>query len=93
MDNEAEMARVFIPAQMRELTGGVAELEVAGGSLRQIISALDEKFPGLADRVIHDGKIAPGLAVSIDNEIASMGLLEKVGESSEVHFVPAIAGG
>ncbi len=87
------MAKVFIPAQMRDVTGGVAELEVVGESLRQIINALDERFPGLADRVIHDGKIAPGLAVSIDNEIASMGLLDKVAENSEVHFVPAIAGG
>ena len=87
------MAKVFIPAQMRDVTGGVAELEVAGESLRQIITALDERFPGLADRVVHDGKIAPGLAVSIDNEIASMGLLDKIGENSEVHFVPAIAGG
>ncbi len=87
------MPKDFNPAQMREVTGGVAVLEVVGENLRQIITALDESFPGLADRVIHDGKIAPGLAVSIDNEIASMGLLEKVGESSEVHFVPAIAGG
>lgn len=87
------MAKVFIPAQMRELTSGVSELEVAGANLREIIAALDERFPGLADRVVHDGKIAPGLAVSIDNEIASMGLLDKVGEDCEVHFVPAIAGG
>ena len=87
------MAKVFIPAQMRELTGGVAEVEVPGENLRQIIAALDERFPGLADRVIRGGRIAPGLAVSIDNEIASMGLLDKVRADSEVHFVPAIAGG
>ena len=87
------MARVFIPAQMRDLTGGQSELEVSGSTLRQIIAALDESFPGMADRVLHDDKIAPGLAVSIDNEVTSRGLLTKVGADSEVHFLPAIAGG
>ena len=87
------MARVFIPAQMRDLTGGETEVEAPGNNLRQIIAALEEKFPGLSDRVLREGKIAPGLAISIDNEITSLGLLAKVGVDSEVHFLPAIAGG
>ena len=33
------------------------------------------------------------LAVSIDGEIATGGLLDPVNESSEVHFLPALAGG
>ena len=39
------------------------------------------------------GQIRPNLAVAIDGEVARMGLLEEVGETSEVHFVPAIGGG
>ncbi len=87
------MARVFIPTQMRDLSGGEAEIELPGSNLRQILAALDEAFPGIAGRILHEGKIAPGFAVSIDSEITSMGLLAKVEPDSEVHIVPAIAGG
>ena len=87
------MARVFIPMQMRDLTGGKADVTVDGRNLRQVIAALDEAFPGIAGRVLREGKIAPGLAVSIDNEFSSLGLLARVGPESDVHFVPAIAGG
>jgi hypothetical protein len=31
--------------------------------------------------------------VAIDGEVARMGMLERVAENSEVHFVPAIGGG
>ena len=47
----------------------------------------------MAHRLIAEGKLAPNLAVAIDGEVARMGLLEKVGENSEIHFVPAIGGG
>ena len=32
-------------------------------------------------------------SVAVDGEVTPMGMLEKVGESSEVHFLPAIGGG
>ena len=35
----------------------------------------------------------PGVAVIIDGETGLMGLLERVAETSEVHFLPAIGGG
>ncbi len=87
------MARVYIPTQMRDLTAGRPEVEVAGRNVREIVSALDEAFPGFAGRVLHQGKIAPGLAVSIDNEFTTLGLLASVAPDSEVHFVAAIGGG
>ena len=42
---------------------------------------------------MEEGRIRPNLAVTIDGEVARMGLLETVGANSEVHFVPAIGGG
>ena len=47
----------------------------------------------MKDRLVEDGEILPNLAVAIDGDVATMGLLQKVGENSEVHFLPAIAGG
>lgn len=63
------------------------------GNVRQVIERLEELYPGIKDRLVEDGEIRPNLAVAIDGDVAIMGLLQKVGENSEVHFVPAIAGG
>ncbi len=87
------MPTVHFPPQMRDLTDGTSEVVVEGGSVRQVIAALDARFPGLAGRVVTDDKITPGLAISIDNEINSLGLFAKVREDSVIHFIPAIAGG
>jgi sulfur-carrier protein len=87
------MAKVFIPAQWRDLSGGVAVLEVDATHLAGVIAALDVAFPGIALRATNDEGIAPGLAVSIDGAIASRGLRAPVRPSSEIHFLPAIGGG
>jgi molybdopterin converting factor small subunit len=87
------MARVYIPPQLRELTAGKEEVEVEGRNLRQVIAALDGLFPGFGGRVVQGDKIAPGLAVSIDSQITTRGLGVAVAPASDVHFVPAIAGG
>jgi molybdopterin synthase sulfur carrier subunit len=75
------------------VTGGVKHVDLEGRNVRQVIDRLDELYPGMKDRLVEDGQIRPNLAVAIDGEVARMGLLQKVGEESEVHFVPAIGGG
>jgi sulfur-carrier protein len=87
------MPTVIIPALLRKFSSGVERVEVAGNSLRELIVNLDKKFPGIASQLLQDGDLRPSIAVSIDGEMATFGLLEKVGESSEVHFLPAIGGG
>ncbi len=87
------MALVYIPHQMRELTAGVERVELAGQTVRQLIAALDERFPGLAQRLRTDDGLAPGLSVSVDGSLAARGLLARVSPGSEVHFLPAIGGG
>jgi sulfur-carrier protein len=87
------MPAVVIPALLRKFAGGAERVEVAGNSLRELIVNLDIRFPGFASQLLQDGDLKPSIAVSIDGEMATFGLLEKVGESSEVHFLPAIGGG
>ena len=87
------MAKVFIPTMLQPLTGGVKETDCTGRNVRQIIDALEVQYPGIKARLVEDGEIRPNLAVSIDGDVARMGMLERVSEGSEVHFVPAIAGG
>jgi sulfur-carrier protein len=87
------MARVFIPAQWRDLTGGTTEVTVAGDSLDSIVDALEAGFPGIRARLCDEEGIASGLAISIDGAITSRGLLAPVEPRSEIHFLPAIGGG
>ena len=87
------MATVFIPTMLQPMTSGVKQVHVEARNVRQVIDGLDELYPGMKARLVEDGQIRSNLAVAIDGEVARMGLLERVGETSEVHFVPAIGGG
>jgi molybdopterin synthase sulfur carrier subunit len=87
------MALVWIPPLLRDLTGGLDRVTVPGESVRQVIEALDREYPGVRNRLCPTGELRPGLAVVIDSQVARLGLLESVGPESEVHFLPAIAGG
>ena len=87
------MAKVFVPTMLQSATGGVKEVEVEARNVRQAIERLDELFPGIASRLMEDDDIRPNLAVDVDGEVARMGLMQRVQESSEIHFVPAIGGG
>ncbi len=87
------MATVFVPTMLQAMTQGVKQVEIPAANVRQVIDRLEEIYPGIKARLVEGGQIRPNLAVAIDGEVARMGLLEKVGETSEVHFVPAIGGG
>ena len=68
-------------------------MDCDAANLRQVIEKLEQSFPGIKDKLVENDRIRPNLAVAVDGEVARMGLLEKVTETSEVHFVPAIGGG
>lgn len=87
------MAQVYIPAQMRDLTDGTAQVEVEGRNLREILRQLDARFPGLQARIAEGDAIVAGLQVSIDGALTSRGLIASVRPDSEIHFLPAIGGG
>jgi molybdopterin synthase sulfur carrier subunit len=87
------MARVFIPSQLREATNGQAEFDVAGTTVRQLVQALEPRFPDLRARLCRDGELTPALQVSVDGVFSRSGLDAKVRPQSEVHFLPVFGGG
>ncbi len=87
------MPTVFVPTMLQSATGGVKQVDVAARNVRQVIEQLEEMFPGIAGRLMEDGEIRSNLAVDVDGEVARMGLMQRVSETSEIHFVPAIGGG
>ncbi|HZC47077.1 MAG TPA: MoaD/ThiS family protein [Candidatus Acidoferrum sp.] len=87
------MPTVVIPALLRKFTGGIERVEVPGKTIRDLIHHLSERFPGIDSQLLEDGDIRPSIAVSIDGEIATGGVLDTVADDSEVHFIPALSGG
>ena len=87
------MATVIIPSLLRKFTGGIERVDVPGGTVRELIRNLGDRFPGIADQLLENGDIRPSVAVSIDGEMATGGVLDSVSADSEVHFIPALGGG
>jgi molybdopterin synthase sulfur carrier subunit len=87
------MPTVWIPALLRDLTGGQETVTVSGMTVRQVVESLDRQYPGIQARLCEDDGLRSGIAVIVDTEVARLGLLQPVGEKSEVHFLPAIGGG
>jgi molybdopterin converting factor small subunit len=81
------MAHITLIGNLRQFTGGVAELEVEAGSVRQLFAQLGQRFPALAPH------LEQGLAVAIDGQIYQDALFQEIGPGSEVHILPQIAGG
>ena len=87
------MPNVFIPTMLLTVSNGVKQVTVEGTNVRQVIHALNDLYPGMLERLTDGDELKSNLAVSIDGELARLGMMEKVADTSEVHFVPAIAGG
>ena len=89
------MPDVWIPTIMQKLTGGAQVVQVEGSTVRQIINNLELLYPGTKARLYdpEEDELLPGVAAIVDGDVTQLGLLEKVNEDSEVHFLPAIGGG
>ena len=90
------MATVFIAMPLRRFTGGQADVQLAGATLRQLVENLESRFPGIKLGLVDEDdpdKLAPGLSAIVDGEATILGLRQRLEPDSEVHFLPAIAGG
>ena len=78
---------------LQKLTSGAKSIEMEASNVRQVVEQLEELYPSIKGRLVENDEMQEGLAVVVDGDVAIMGLLTKVSENSEVHFVPAIGGG
>lgn len=89
------MPEVWLPPRLQHLTGGQQHVQVAGRTVRQVVDSLEQAFPGMLAELYdaEEDSIMPGMAVVVDGETSQLGLLERVREDSEIHFLPALGGG
>ena len=87
---------VRIPTTLRPLSGGAATVEVAGGSLADVLAALDAAHPGLQERVVDgEGNLRRFVNVFVDDDDVRYldGLATNVPDGQTVSIIPAVAGG
>ena len=80
------MATVVFPDHLLAHTGGEREIEVAAASYRDLLAALERRWPGV-------GEPLNRAAVAIDGQIYQDAFLESIGADSEVFFMSRIEGG
>ena len=81
------MAHVTLIGNLSQYTGGVRQLEVEAGTVRQLFRELTRRYPELGPH------LEEGLAVAIDGQIYQDALLVEIPATAEVHVLPQIAGG
>lgn len=88
-----DMAQVFLPFNLRKYADGKAQIDVPGATLGEVIENLEDRFNGISDHLLEDGRLRPGLAAVVGYAATRQGLLQPLEPDTEVHFVPAVSGG
>jgi sulfur-carrier protein len=87
---------VRIPTQLRELSGGAAELSAEGATVADVLEQLEAAHPGFAERLFDDrGELRRFVNVFVaDEDIRFLdGVDTQVAPGATVSIVPAVAGG
>ncbi|MGW4535096.1 MoaD/ThiS family protein [Nocardia sp. NPDC004340] len=86
---------VSIPTIMRPITKGEKRVQAQGATLAAVIADLEANYPGLAAKLLEDGKLKRYVNVYVDDEDVRFtgGLDAEVPEGGSVTILPAVAGG
>ena len=87
---------VRIPTILRPYTGGASEVAADGGSLADVIDALEVAHPGLKARVLDDdGAIRRFVNVYVNDDDVRFaeGLATATPDGTSISIIPAVAGG
>ena len=87
---------VKIPTPLRRVTDGVDEIEASSDRLDGALAQLNERFPGIRERLFNDeGELHRFVNIYVNGEDVRFlsGLETALKEGDEVSIVPAVAGG
>ena len=90
------MVTINIPTALRPYSQGREHVQVDGDStLRQVFERLEKEAPGIKARLMaEDGLgIHPGIAIFINDDQESEGLIQRVPSEATIHILPAMGGG
>ena len=87
--------KVSIPTQLRTLTAGSSEVAAEGTTVADVIGDLEQRYPGIAERLLSAGELRRFVNLYVDGEDVrfQQGLSTTVPVGSDVAIIPAVAGG
>jgi molybdopterin synthase sulfur carrier subunit len=90
------VSAVWIPQVLRSAVGGQKQVELEGGTIRELVAALVAKYPSLEQqRLDESGDLNRFVNVYVNGQDVRYlnGLDTPVAERDEVRLLPAMAGG
>ncbi|MAX12338.1 MAG: molybdopterin synthase sulfur carrier subunit [Chloroflexi bacterium] len=89
------MANVKIPTPLRQLTDNMTSVDVEGANVIELIDNLDNKFPGVKDKIMEDNSLKHFVNIYINGEDIRYidSLNTEIKDNDEISIVPAVAGG
>lgn len=87
---------VKLPTQLRSATGGVAEAELDGDTVQEVLEGLFDRFQELRERISDDdGTLRRFVNIYLAGEDIRFldGMQTPVTDGSELTILPAVAGG
>ncbi len=94
--NTIPIATVILPYVLREKVGNHKSIMVAGSTIREIIDALDQDYPGLGFNLCYEtGELRPYVNIFLDRENIRylQGLETPVQMGATIHILQSVAGG
>ena len=86
---------VRIPTILRNLTDDAKVVEGQGSNLGELFDDLENRHPGIQERLVQDGKLRRFINVYLNDEDVRFvgGLQSELSDGDSVTILPAVAGG
>jgi molybdopterin synthase sulfur carrier subunit len=87
---------VRFPPALRQYTGKKSEIELDATTVEEVLTKLDEFFPGLKDLLLDESsglRRFVNIFVNDDDIRSGAGLATKLKDNDHIQIIPAIAGG
>ena len=86
---------VRVPTILRPHTAGEKVVTAGGSSLEAVVSDLDARYPGIAERLVDESGLRRFVNVYLNDEDVRFldGLKTPVADADSITILPAVAGG
>src|SRR5512135_2475334 len=87
---------VYIPTPYRQYTQNAARVEACGGDVRSLVRELEERYPGLRQRLVGpDGGLYRHVNIYVNDQLVEdlQGVRTPLRDGDQVAVIPAMMGG